>query len=88
MEILVDYDNLERPQTHGGLLTLCTQIFEVVRPRRQKAPDRCRVRFYGGWYDEHGLSRKAENIIAELDTISQISVIWNIQGEKVVPRRL
>ncbi len=81
MEILVDYDNLDPQITRDGVWTLCTRISSVIANHRQVAPERCRVRLYGGWYDGSQLTRLAQRLGADIDREFPGTMRWQSGGK-------
>jgi hypothetical protein len=76
MEILVDYDNLERDVARAGMFALCTRLGVLIGQRRTAVPDRCRVRLYGGWYENKQFTRAAEKLIADIDQVFPDAIAW------------
>ena len=82
MEVLVDYDNLGTDVKRNGLFALCAKLGAIVGSRRDFVPENCRVRLYGGWYDESGLTRQAQRIISEIDVTFPDPVAWTARLEQ------
>jgi len=82
MEILVDFDNLDHQSRRSGLETLCTRIVNSLASRVNKFPDRCRIRLYGGWYEQQNLTNQAEELIGAIDQIKNAIVIHWKAGQQ------
>lgn len=81
MEILVDYDNLDSQVTRNGVWPLCTRISTVIASKRETAPERCRVRLYGGWYDGSQLTRLAQRLGADINREFPGTMKWQSGGK-------
>ena len=65
MRALVDYDNVPEPILRQGPLYLADRLFEAVRPHF--ADDtHFDLKLYGGWYEQDTLTRKAQDLVAQL----------------------
>jgi hypothetical protein len=65
MRALVDYDNVPEPVLRQGPLYLADRLFEVVRPYFAE-DTHFELKLYGGWYEEDKLTRKAQDLVAQL----------------------
>lgn len=68
MDILIDFDNVLSPMRQEGLVLLCTRVVNAIAERKMQFPLRCRMRLYGGWYENRNLTRQAQALIAEIET--------------------
>lgn len=67
MYILVDYDNIELLDRKRGLNYLALQILSAVGLPNLEMNTRADFRLYGGWYDGSSLSRRAQELSAEIE---------------------
>ena len=75
MLVLVDYDNLPDADRKLGADHIVRKIVDLV-PEIDSA-QRARVRLYGGWYESDRLTRRAQQLSAELRTCSPVRVPIN-----------
>jgi len=66
MDILVDYDNIERAIRHMGLEHVVRKIADVLEPCIDTSHNRLDFRLYGGWYEGRNLSRMAQRLLTEI----------------------
>jgi len=83
MEILVDYDNLDRQVIRDGVLALCTRLSVVIGAKREAVPERCRIRLYGGWYEGEAFTRPAQRLSADISGTFPGTVKWQAKGKTV-----
>ncbi len=65
MRALVDYDNIPEHILRQGLLYLADRLFELVRPHVLD-DTHFELKFYGGWYEQDKLTRRAQDMVLEL----------------------
>lgn len=66
MNILIDYDNVRRQHTSRGLVYVADRLLQVAFSTPQVSPRQVRMRLYGGWYEGNALSRRAQDLAAEV----------------------
>jgi hypothetical protein len=83
MDVLVDFDNLNPQMKRAGLALLTARIVDAITGIKKKFPDRCRLRFYGGWYADERLTDQAEELITQIeDNKNALVVPWSIGGNQ------
>ncbi len=65
MHILVDFDNIAPLTRSGPLLKAVDTIFDAAKPTLSTTT-RVQVRLYGGWYEEQGPTRRAQQLAADV----------------------
>ena len=65
MRALVNYDNVPEHILRQGPLYLADRLFELVRSHLLD-DTRLEIKLYGGWYEEDKLTRKAQDLVAQL----------------------
>lgn len=87
-DVLVDFDNLDFQTKRSGLAQLSTKIVNSVARVKSTFPDRCRIKLYGGWYEDETLSDQANNLIGQIEENSNaLVVLWQTgrsQGKALV----
>ncbi len=83
MRALVDYDNIPEPVARHGVLYLADRLFELLRPHLLD-DTRLAMKLYGGWYEQDKLTRKAQDLAAQLADFPY--PIWN--KERATPQLL
>ena len=76
MDILIDYDNVEPHMRREGLVQLSARIVNAIAERKMQFPVRCRIRLYGGWYENSNLTRQAQDLITEMEVNFPNRVAW------------
>lgn len=66
MEILVDYNNLTRPDLKKGTRFVVEKVLVALGFRYLEAASRVNIRLYDGWYQEKNLTRRAQDVSAEI----------------------
>ena len=67
MIALVDYDNLRvRP---NRLRYAVTRLLDAIGARRFAGDARLRCRLYGGWFDRFRLSKSAQRVVGDVDSM-------------------
>ena len=66
MYILVDYDNVDIPLRKNGVKNVLERIASTLCQHVPNLPQRFEFRLYGGWYDQTTMTRKAQDISAQL----------------------
>jgi hypothetical protein len=67
MDVLIDFDNVLPHMKREGLVNVCSRVVNAVANRKMYFAQRCRVRLYGGWYEDQSLTRQAEELITEIE---------------------
>jgi hypothetical protein len=65
MHALIDYDNIPDHIARQGPLYLADRLFELVRSHLFD-DTRLEMKLYGGWYEADRLTRKAQDLVAQL----------------------
>ena len=81
MDILVDFDNIERQTRDRGVSWVCTKILQAIAKSRGDVPARCRIRLYGGWYDNDVLSKIAQALVPSIQSEFPSAIRWNGRGK-------
>ena len=66
MNVLVDYDNVRQHHRTKGLVYVAERVLQAVSAVHPTLLRRLRIRLYGGWYEGLVLSRRAQDLAAEL----------------------
>lgn len=62
MEILIDYNNLTRPDLGKGPKFIVDKVLAALGHRHLENTSRANIRLYDGWYQEHHLTQRAQNV--------------------------
>lgn len=65
LNILVDYDNIEKTLTSRGVARVIDEILAKIQVADEERV--VRLKLYGGWYGLSGLTPRASQIVADLD---------------------
>lgn len=65
--ILVDYDNVNRVTKNRGLLFLVNGILSRLQNDDFKESERILIRLYGGWYESGNITKKAQDLLIEIN---------------------
>jgi hypothetical protein len=76
MDILVDFDNVLPQMKQEGLMLLCTRVVNAIAERKMQFPQRCRIRLYGGWYENKNLTHKAQGLITDIAANFPGMITW------------
>ncbi|UOE47857.1 hypothetical protein MTO98_25945 [Mucilaginibacter sp. SMC90] len=63
--LLIDYDNLNASDQTKGLIYIAENILSQLSPS-EVSDKNVLVRLYGGWYENNKITRKAENLKADI----------------------
>ncbi|QEC66591.1 hypothetical protein FRZ67_04495 [Panacibacter ginsenosidivorans] len=63
--VLIDYDNLSYQDTSRQLIDLSGKLISKFSPTEIKDKN-ITIRLYGGWYENNNITRKAQNLNAEI----------------------
>lgn len=64
--IFVDYDNLLPAQKSAGILDIVTNVLVQVPCEQSVKRGKCEIRVYGGWYEGNQSTRRAQDLMVEL----------------------
>lgn len=64
--VFIDYDNLVDRQRNAGIRDVVTKVLVQVPSAPSETRGNCEVRVYGGWYEGDQITRKAQDVTAEL----------------------
>ena len=56
------------------------ELAALLGANRESAPERCRIRLYGGWFDGAAHSPQAKRLIPEIDQAFPQAVMWSARG--------
>ncbi len=84
MEVLVDYDNLERATTRMGVDYVVDRILGTLAREVLTQSERIRIRLYGGWYENKALTHRAQKITAEIHRIGAGLKLLQLPDDTVV----
>ena len=73
MYVLIDFDNLNRDFRRKGIEHIANHLLRKFDPSYLAPHTRATVRLYGGWYENRKLTRLAQELIADLHTVSPIN---------------
>lgn len=68
MLVLIDYDNVEPVWRHRGLINLMPAVLHLLPDAVLTHGTDVVVRLYGGWYEEHKLTKSAQRLTREIAT--------------------
>ena len=74
--VLIDYDNLPLHVGRAGLVSLARALVKIVSVECPTTQD-TRVRLYGGWYDQAGLSNAGSLLTQEIQRSFPILMLGN-----------
>ena len=86
MYVLVDYANVKRLFTRGGLKTMVVTITEEVCNLIDQLPERLLFRMYGGWYNGQEYTRLAQELSLIID--KEYPLVYKPVTEKANQGRL
>lgn len=66
MTILVDYDNIAINTVRHGILHVVSRIISKIDPPDVDSNRRLSLRLYGGWYEHHNFTSRAQSLSADL----------------------
>src|SRR5437867_2699639 len=86
MDILVDYDNILPTLRAKGLRYTAERILTAIPERLLPDGSRCRLRLYGGWYEQKSLTRRAQALSTEIQTSfpSPLVLISQAQARRLI----
>lgn len=82
MLILIDYDNIPAKVRMRGLNYLFEKI--IIKLSKLVEFKRAEFRIYGGWHYETYLSRYAEKIISEVDSINPSLILTSLNKKVII----
>ena len=90
MDVLVDYNNVREVDRRRGVVFVVDRIVQSLGPEHLRQSKRVAVRLYDGWYENQTLTRKAQEIAAQVlantptaftlgDGSTQTKIVVNIE---------
>jgi hypothetical protein len=86
LEVLVDYNNVREVDRRKGVVFVVERVMQSLGIRHTADARRITVRLYDGWYERMTLTRKAQDVAAEVEknTPMTITVGDGVEQIKVV----
>ncbi len=81
MDVLVDYNNLRDHHRRRGVVFVIDKILAAIGERRLCADPRVSFRLYEGWYSSDRLTRRAQEISTEVQSVTPMTRTF-MDGEK------